>query len=766
MNLAHEVLLALAYVSQVLDPDSARARFIESLNEINDAYSFQYSEDLPHGVPEERVLPIATMHSSFGYAVTEACPGADQTECSVFRNAFRFLAVLLENRQQAQDLEATHESLQQELRREKSMVRTVLETMPVGVWVTDADGAILMGNAAAEEIWGGIRDLGLNRNDTYKGWRTDTGKSLAPDEWPISRVLATSGMVAAEEVHIESFDGLRKTILTGAAPVLDDEGRLTGVVGVHQDITERKRAEEALRQSEATMRYIIKHDPNAIAIYDRDLRYIAVSDRYVEDYGIDGESLVGKHHYEVFPEIPQRWRDVHQRVLAGAVEREEDDSFVRLDGSLTYNSWECRPWYEPSGSIGGIITYTEDTTERRVAQEALLASEEQLRQSQKMEAIGQLAGGIAHDFNNLLTAILGYSDMILSDEAAQCLPLRDDVEAIKSAAERAASLTKQILAFSRRQSLQPVVASLNDVVAGMDSLLRRTLGEHIDLVTVLHPKLGLNEVDPHQFEQVLMNLAVNARDAMPAGGKLTLETANAELSDEYCQTHSEVTPGPYVVLSISDTGVGMDKETKSHMFEPFFTTKAPGIGTGLGLATVYGIVRQSGGSISVSSELGEGTTFKIYLPRVSAPSSLIDQSPSPDAPPSRGQETIMVVEDEESLRRLVSRILGELGYTVVTAAQAAEALEILATTETSIDLLLTDIVLPGGIQGSELAMSLETSRPHLPVLLMSGYTRDAITHDGRLRDGVNYLEKPFTPQTLVEKVREVLDQVGEREPKE
>jgi two-component system cell cycle sensor histidine kinase/response regulator CckA len=329
------------------------------------------------------------------------------------------------------------------------------------------------------------------------------------------------------------------------------------------------------------------------------------------------------------------------------------------------------------------------------------------------------------------------------------------VEEIRHAAERAAALTRQILAFSRRQALRPTVASLNEVLAGMEPLLRRTLGEDIELVSLRNPELGLVEADVHQFEQVLLNLAINARDAMVPGGRLTVETANIELDEEYCRTHPEATPGSYVMLAVSDTGVGMDEGTRAHIFEPFFTTKAPGLGTGLGLATVYGIVRQSNGSISVYSEPGRGTTFKIYLPRVIAP--VEQESPAATgAALTRGDETILVVEDEISLRSLIARVLGSLGYRVLIAGTGAQALQVATEADSRLDLLLTDVVLPGGMQGTDLARDLLTSMPNLPVLYMSGYARDAIVHGGRLDEGVNFLEKPFTPDALAKMVRAVL----------
>jgi CheY-like chemotaxis protein len=372
-----------------------------------------------------------------------------------------------------------------------------------------------------------------------------------------------------------------------------------------------------------------------------------------------------------------------------------------------------------------------------------------------MEAIGKLAGGVAHDFNNLLTVIHGYSELMLNS-LDQNSRLRQDVQEIMHASDRASSLTRQLLAFSRKQVLQPQVLDLNADVSNMDKMLRRMIGEDIELVTLLVKDLGRIKADPGQIEQVLLNLAVNAKDAMRNGGKLTIETANVKLDENYARSHVDVTPGNYVMLSMSDTGVGMTPETKERIFEPFFTTKEKGKGTGLGLSTVYGIIQQSGGNIWVYSEPGLGTTFKIYLPTIEGDT----ESFRPAAVPTKllqGSETVLLVEDEEMVRKLACTVLEKKGYRVLEASSGDKALDVVqGQNGNPIHLMVTDVVMPG-MSGRQLADRLVSLRPELKVLYMSGYTDNAIVHHGVLDRGIAYIQKPFTPDALATKVREILD---------
>ncbi|MEZ4444503.1 MAG: PAS domain S-box protein [Polyangiaceae bacterium] len=455
-----------------------------------------------------------------------------------------------------------------------------------------------------------------------------------------------------------------------------------------------------------------------------------------------------------WPEDNQRDQELIQRAVESREPGSYEQRFLRPDGSIGYYASTFQGIYDEAGELTAMQGTVQDITERKQAEEERARLEDQLRHAQKMESIGRLAGGIAHDFNNMLCAIMGQV-ALAKREPALSESLQQSLAEIGEAAERAANLTRQLLAFSRKQVLAPRVLDLGELIADLDSMLRRLIGEDIELRTVPEPELGLVRVDPTLMEQIVLNLAVNARDAMIDGGELLIETANVELDESYCERHADVRPGSYVMLAVSDTGVGIPEDVRDKIFEPFFTTKQLGRGTGLGLATVYGIVRQNEGRIEVYSEPGRGTSFKIYFPRVFEPA---DARPRRASLPDRvGTETVLVVEDDEMVRRLAERLLRRGGYTVIVAGSGAEALEVSAAHERAIDLLLTDVVMPG-MNGRELARRLVAERPGLRVLFTSGYTDNVIAHHGVLDPGVHFLAKPYSLDALMSLVRQILDE--------
>ncbi|MBX5491711.1 MAG: PAS domain S-box protein [Chloroflexi bacterium] len=511
------------------------------------------------------------------------------------------------------------------------------------------------------------------------------------------------------------------------------------------------------RQSEAQFRAAFEHAAVGMALLALDGRWLRVNPALCELLARPAATLLTTTNAALtHPDDLAAERPLLAELLAGHRRAYQlEKRYRRPDGSEVWvlasasvvRDSEERPLY--------LIGQFQDITGRKEAEATLREREEQLRHAAKMEAIGRLAGGVAHDFNNLLTVIHGFGEL-LQAELEPDDPHRSHVVEILQASERAAALTHQLLAFSRRQMLQPEVLDLNDVVLEMDQMLRRVLGEDITLTTVRRAGLGHVRADRRQLEQVLLNLAINARDAMPQGGKLTIETANVELDAEYVQRHITVSPGSYVMLAVSDTGCGMDAETQAHIFEPFFTTKEPGKGTGLGLAMVYGIVKQSGGYIWVYSEVGRGTTFKIYLPRVQAVAAATPRQPMVRPLPPQGRETILLVEDEPQVRTLARIVLEGCGYTVLAASCGAEATRLATEHCGPIHLLLTDVVMPG-MSGRELARTLAAHGQPVRVLYMSGYTNDAIVQHGVLDDEFTLLQKPFTPDALAWAVRRALD---------
>ncbi|MBN2467797.1 MAG: response regulator, partial [Deltaproteobacteria bacterium] len=548
-------------------------------------------------------------------------------------------------------------------------------------------------------------------------------------------------------------------------PLHNERGEVSRFIAIKQDITERKRAEEALHASEAQLSNALRIAHLGHWEYDVASDLFTFSDHFYSIFRTTAEREGGY----TMPSAQYAQRFVHpddrsvvsvetQKALETTdphFSRQLEHRIIYADGKVGYIAVRFFIVKDDHGRTVKTYGVNQDITERKRAEQEMASLQEQLRQSQKMEAIGQLAGGVAHDFNNILTVIKGYSQLSLNEMKEED-PFRENIEEIKKSADLAANLTRQLLAFSRRQIMEMKILDLNDLIKNLDKMLRRVIGEDIELVTLLTEDLGRVNADPGQIEQVMMNLAVNARDAMSKGGKLTIETADVELDEEYARAHIAVKPGAYVMLSVSDSGMGMTQEVRDRVFEPFFTTKEKGKGTGLGLSTVYGIVKQSGGNIWVYSEPGKGTTFKVYLPRVDEPLGEIKEKVVEEGLP-RGSETILIVEDGEDVLKLAGRILNRQGYTVLETTNGSEALRICKEEKQPIHLILTDVVMPQ-MSGRELIERCREVRQDFKVIYMSGYTDNTITHHGILEKGMNYIQKPFTIEILTRKVRQVLDE--------
>ena len=563
-------------------------------------------------------------------------------------------------------------------------------------------------------------------------------------------VLTSRG---AEEVAVEAMKAGAADYLSKSQLSAETMGRaIRHALASSAEERHRRHAEAAVRASEERFRALVENSSDALLLIDGEGRFTYMTPTSQRHLGWQATDIIGR---SIFDFVHPDDREIAGARMAEALQRPGDTighevRFRHADGSWrNMEGFAVNRLHEPS--VGAIVINARDVTERK-------RLEDQLRQSQKMEAVGRLAGGVAHDFNNLLTAILGYCNLML-DEIPPEDPLRQDLEEIRKAGDRAAALTRQLLAFSRRQMLQPQIIDINTLVQQMEKMLRRLIGEDLELVTTLGPALLPVKVDPASIEQVLVNLAVNARDAMPLGGRLTIETAMVDLDNAYADSHATVIPGRYVMLAVSDTGEGMDAATRARAFEPFFTTKEQGRGIGLGLATVYGIVKQSGGYIWVYSEPGHGTVFKVYFPPSSVPAPLTASAEAEaSVDQDRGWETVLLVEDEDAVRALAREVLRRHGYVVLEARHGLDALRTAERHQDPIHLMITDVVMPH-MSGRDLAQRFAEVRPNMKVLFMSGYTDHAVVHRD-LTPGSAFLQKPFTPKGFARKVRSLLDEKG------
>ncbi len=620
--------------------------------------------------------------------------------------------------------------------------RRLFDGVPVGLYRATPDGEILDCNPALVRMLS-YPDrqslLAVNATDLYVD---------EEDRVRWRQRLRSETLVRDYEVRLRRYDG---SIIWGrdtAREVLGVGGVVRYYTGVLEDVTARKEAEEELRRANEQLQAVFEAAPLAVMALDREGNVLSWNTAAERIFGWSEEEVLGRRPPYVTEDKREEFGGYLGRVLGGESIIGADVRRQKKDGTPIDCSGYAAPLYSADGSVAGIMTIMVDVTERRDL-------EARLAQSQRMESIGLLAGGVAHDFNNLLTVILGNCELVLGDIPADS-PQRPDIEDIRNAADHAAALTRQLLAFSRRQVLQPKVLSLNTVVAEIMEMLRRIIGEDIDLVTEPDSALASTRADPVEMGQVVMNLAVNARDAMPEGGRLLIKTENVDVLRDAAADGDTIPPGSYVALSISDTGHGMDKDTMSRIFEPFFTTKHTGKGTGLGLSTVYGIVKQSGGYISVQSEPGRGATFRIYMPELRE----VAEETGEDTPvrAGAGSETILLVEDEAALRTPMRRGLEKEGYSVIEADSAREALEICKEYEGEIHLMVTDLVMPG-MDGLELGKRIAPLRPGMKVLYTSGYSEDVIDREG-VTEADDFLQKPYTPSALGWRIRQLLDRAA------
>ncbi|HEY3417541.1 MAG TPA: PAS domain S-box protein [Armatimonadota bacterium] len=688
-------------------------------------------------------IRLAVLFGQYG-ALVSAC-------AAIGISTIALLLILLFSRLVGNDIDQAHaQRLQakQALSEERNRLLVTLKSIGDGVIVTDTAGRMVLLNSVAETLtgWTQAEALGRSIDDIFVIINETTH---APVPSPIAQVLE-SGMVVGLANHtvLIARDGAERNIADSGAPIRDEDDRIIGVVLVFRDVTEDRTTERNLRRSEARFRQLFTTMAEGVALHEiicdatgrpSDYRFLEINPAFETLTGISAEQALGRTAREVIPALEQEWIERYGQVaLTG-----EPLHFAQSSGSLN-RDYEVTAYSPQHGQFAAIFL---DVTERRRA-------EEQLLQAAKMESIGRLAGGVAHDFNNILTGIIGFTELSLAQLGSNTSG-QANLHEVLSLADRAANLTRQLLAFSRQQPFQPQQIRLNPVIEHAVKMLQRLIGEDINLRYLPTAEQDTLFADPGQLEQLLMNLAVNARDAMPTGGSLIIETATVLLDDGYVATHLAAKPGAFVRLTVTDNGHGIPAEALPHIFEPFFTTKEIGKGTGLGLATVYGIVKQHGGSIWVYSELTQGTTFKIYLPLQYSASTqcLVTQQPSPI---QRGQETILLVEDEEAVRNVTRCILEAHGYTVIEAAQPADAEVRFREHHADIALLLTDVIMPG-FSGVELAHRLHRKHPALRVLYLSGYSGEALAQNSELYEAAHVVQKPYKADDLLRRIRQMLD---------
>jgi PAS domain S-box-containing protein len=646
-----------------------------------------------------------------------------------------------------------HKKLEETLDESEKRYQTLFESMAQGVVYQSADGRIISANPAALDILGLTLDQTQGRSSVDHRWRSirEDGSEFSGDQHPSMQALALGKPV--NEVVMGIFhpvaDEYRWILIDAVPEFRHGETRPYQVFTTFTDITERKRAEEAMKRTNHFLRESQKVARLGHYVFDALTGYWESSDVLDEIFGIDANFSKNTEGWlQLVHPDDRNEMAVYLSENVFKLHQPFDREYKIIRAADAQERWvhgRGRLEFDAEGKLLYMIGTIQDISDQKKLKEQLL-------QAQKMEAIGQLAGGVAHDFNNMLSVILGYAELIKSSLSPEDELFKDVVE-IEKAAGHSRDVTRQLLAFSRKQIISPKTVNLNKLIAGTQKTLSRLIGELIDLN--FHPGSDLGNIrfDPSQIDQILVNLSVNARDAMPDGGRLTIETTNVDLDEAYCRANIECRPGGYVLLSVSDNGSGMEKETLSHIFEPFFTTKSLGKGTGLGLATVYGIVKQNGGFINVYSEAGRGTTFKIYIPRIMGESSAKEKFG--EIPPKAYSGTILLVEDDDMVRGMTSAMLENIGYTVVAAESPLNALAICEKEDTDFDLLITDVVMPQ-MGGAELRDRIKAVRADIKVLFMSGYTSNVIVHHGVLEEGVHFVQKPFTLKDLAQKARDAI----------